>query len=207
MDHAWLLFQAALNRMDIILLIINAIVGVCIFAVVAAVAVDFLFFQERNDQKKEKKSPVATFSMFLFFFLFYSIEKNGWGVLAVDNGALRMAMIVAGLALMVVGAVVNIMGRFKLGSNWSDNIKIYLGHSLVKDGVYARVRHPLYASLIWMFFGSALVYSNWLAFLANLLIFVPAMFYRARQEEKMLAQEFSEYKDYRKKVGMFFPKT
>lgn len=188
------------------ILLINVIVGLCIFAVIAAVAADFLFFQERNDQKKEKKSPVATFTMFLFFFLFYAIERNSWGVLAVESGAIRISMIATGLALMIIGAVVNIAGRFKLGSNWSDNIKIYSRHSLVHRGVYARVRHPLYASLIWMFFGSSLVYSNWLAFLANLLIFAPAMYYRARQEEKMLAQEFPEYINYRKKVGMFFPK-
>jgi len=192
--------------MGVILLLINGIVGACIFAVIAAVAADFLFFQERSDQKKEKKSPVATLTMFLFFFFFYAIERNGWGVLQVTDNAIRMTMIVAGLALMVIGAVVNIAGRFKLGKNWSDNIKIYCGHSLVNGGVYSLVRHPLYASLIWMFFGSALVYSNWLAFLANSLIFIPAMWYRARQEEKMLAQEFPEYSNYKKMVGMFFPK-
>jgi len=192
--------------MGIILLLINGIVGFCIFAVIAAVAVDFLFFQERSDHKKEKKSPVATFTMFLFFFLFYAIERNGWGVLRVDNGTVRIAMIAAGIALMVVGAIVNIAGRFKLGNNWSDNIKIYHRHSLVDTGVYAWVRHPLYASLIWMFCGSSLVYSNWLAFLANAFIFVPAMHYRAGQEEKMLGLEFPEYDNYKKRVGMFFPK-
>ncbi|MFA6376477.1 MAG: isoprenylcysteine carboxylmethyltransferase family protein [Candidatus Paceibacterota bacterium] len=192
--------------MNNFLLLINGIVGLCIFSVVAAVAVDFLFFQERNDQKKEKKSPVATLTMFLFFFLFYAIERNGWGVLFVENNTVRIVMIVIGLVLMIIGAMVNIAGRSKLGGNWSDNIKIYLGHSLVDTGVYAWVRHPLYASLIWMFFGSALVYSNWLAFLANLLIFVPAMCFRAKQEEKLLSQEFKEYEKYKKKAGMFFPK-
>ncbi|UMX48199.1 MAG: isoprenylcysteine carboxylmethyltransferase family protein [Candidatus Nealsonbacteria bacterium DGGOD1a] len=187
-------------------IIINGIVGLCIFAVIAAVAADFLFFQERNDQKKEKKSLVATFTMFMFFFLFYTIERNGWGVLQVGSDAVRIAMIAVGLVLMVIGAAVNIAGRFKLGNNWSDNIKIYLGHSLVNAGVYAWVRHPLYASLVWMFYGSSLIYSNWLAFLANTLIFIPAMYYRARQEEKMLLQEFAEYSNYKKKVGMFFPK-
>jgi protein-S-isoprenylcysteine O-methyltransferase Ste14 len=57
-----------------------------------------------------------------------------------------------------------------------------------------------------MYFGASLVYSNWLAFVANTLIFLPAMFYRAKLEEKMLAQEFPEYKNYQKKVGMFFPR-
>jgi len=185
---------------------INAIVGLCIFAVIAAVTADFAFFQENNRPKKEKKSPVATFTMFCFSFLFYSIEKNGWGAVLIDGHNIRAVMIVVGMVLMITGAIVNISGRFKLGRNWSDNIKIYLGHTLVSEGVYGLVRHPLYASLIWMFYGSALIYSNWMAFLANTLIFLPAMHFRAKQEEKMLVQEFSAYKDYQRRVGMFFPK-
>lgn len=187
-------------------LIINAIVGLSVFAVIAAVAVDFAFFQEKRKERVIKKSPVATFTMFCFFFLFYAIEKNSWGVWELSNYGARAVMIAAGLALMVTGAYVNIAGRFKLGGNWSDHIKIYLGHKMVSDGVYALVRHPLYASLIWMFYGSALVYSNWLAFLANTFIFVPAMYYRAKQEERLLIREFFAYKDYQRKVGMFLPK-
>jgi protein-S-isoprenylcysteine O-methyltransferase Ste14 len=191
--------------MNVISLIISIIVEVCIFAVIAAVAVDFLFFQKRDDQKKEKKSPVATLTMFLFFLLFYAIERGGWGVLRITGGNARISMIVVGLILMVFGAGVNIAGRFKLGSNWSDHIKIYQGHAFITAGIYSWVRHPLYASLIWMFYGSALVYSNFYAFLLNTFIFVPAMYFRARQEEKMLVQEFHEYINYKKRVGMFWP--
>jgi protein-S-isoprenylcysteine O-methyltransferase Ste14 len=188
-------------------LAINLIVGLSILAVIGAVVVDFTFFQEKRRERVIKKSPVATFTMFCFFFVFYAIEKNGWGVLEVDNYWIRAVMIAAGLALMVTGAYVNVAGRLKLGGNWSDHIKIYLGHKMVSNGVYALVRHPLYASLIWMFYGSAMVYSNWLAFLANTLVFVPAMYYRAKQEERLLIQEFFAYKDYQRKVGMFFPKV
>ena len=192
--------------MNSILLLINSIVGISIFAVVAAVGVDFLFFQERNDQKKEKKSPVATFTMFLFFFLFYTIERNGWGVLQIPAGKERNGMIICGLLFMLLGAGLNIFGRFNLGKNWSDHIKIYQSHQLVTSGAYSWVRHPLYASLIWMFYGSAMIYANLPAFLLNTFIFLPAMYFRAKQEEKMLAREFSGYEEYKKKVGMFWPR-
>ena len=111
-----------------------------------------------------------------------------------------------GLVLVVAGAAVNILGRLALGRNWANHIKIYNDHSLVVNNVYGFVRHPLYASLIWMFLGASLVYFNFLAFLANALVFVPFMYYRAKQEEELLAKEFEKYKDYQKKVGMFFPK-
>jgi len=192
--------------MDNVLLIINGVVGLCVVVVVGAVAVDFSFFHERDDRKKERKSFVATFTMFCFFFLFYGILKAGIGVLTVSGWQIRTAMIVSGLALLIVGAVVNIAGRFKLGRNWSDQAKIYKNQTFISRGVYGIVRHPLYASLIWMYFGASLVYSDWLVFAANTLIFVPAMFYRAKLEEKMLVVEFAEYKEYQSKVGMFFPR-
>lgn len=170
--------------MDNIVLLIDSIAGACVLAVVVAVAVDFLFFQERGGQKKVKKSFVATFTMFCFFFLFYGILRAGIGVLAVSGASVRTAMIILGLILMVLGAIVNIVGRFKLGSNWSDQAKIYANQTFVSNGIYRLVRHPLYASLIWMYYGASLIYSNWLAFAANTLIFLPAMFYRARLEGK-----------------------
>ncbi|MGK0469242.1 MAG: protein-S-isoprenylcysteine O-methyltransferase Ste14, partial [Clostridium sp.] len=37
-------------------------------------------------------------------------------------------------------------------------------------------------------------------------IFIPFMYYRAKQEETLLIQTFSEYNDYIKRTGMFFPK-
>lgn len=98
------------------------------------------------------------------------------------------------------------MGRFRLGSNWANQVKIYKNQTLVTHGPYGFVRHPLYASLILMFYGGCLVYPNYLAFLANTLIFIPFMYYRAKQEEILLSKTFKEYKKYQKEVGMLFPK-
>jgi protein-S-isoprenylcysteine O-methyltransferase Ste14 len=77
---------------------------------------------------------------------------------------------------------------------------------MIQKGMYRFVRHPLYASIIWMFFGASFVYMNYAALLANVCVFIPAMYYRAKQEERLLAQEFPEYQAYQKAVGMFFPK-
>lgn len=57
-----------------------------------------------------------------------------------------------------------------------------------------------------MFYASSLIYLNYLVFFANSFIFIPFMYYRAKQEEKLLSNKFKEYKNYQKEVGMFFPK-
>jgi protein-S-isoprenylcysteine O-methyltransferase Ste14 len=111
-----------------------------------------------------------------------------------------------GLAIMAAGAVRNIVGRIDLGRNWADQVTEYRDQALVRRGAYAVVRHPLYASITWMFLGAALVYRNAVLLGATLLVFVPAMVVRARQEERLLQQRFPEYDGYRRKVGMLFPR-
>ena len=108
------------------------------------------------------------------------------------------------MKLIVLGCGVNIAGRLNLGRNWANQVTIYEDQRLVTGVVYRLVRHPLYASLIWMFYGASLVYANVAAALANTLVFVPFMIYRARQEEKLLLKEFKDYAAYRARVGMFF---
>ena len=191
---------------QIFFLFCNVIVLVATFAVIAAVLLDFSQFQKRSFVKKEKKSIIETGTMFLFFFLFYYLLRFKIGQVNFPLVAPRIIVTTVGSFLIIAGGFVNVRGRFNLGKNWSNQIKIYQDHYLVSSGVYHFVRHPLYGSIIWMFFGASLVYLNYLALLSNVLIFIPAMYFRAKQEEKMLMQEFPEYKEYQKRVGMFFPK-
>jgi protein-S-isoprenylcysteine O-methyltransferase Ste14 len=177
----------------------------CVLAIFVAVLIDFVEFHKRNDEKKEKKSVVETGTMTLFFFVFYLTLRFGIGNFALSFSALKIFLIAAGLAIMIFSAGFNIYGRLSLGKNWANQIKIYSDHVFVSSGAYRLVRHPLYASIIWMFFGASLVYANYAAFFLNLLVFTPFMYYRARQEENLLVKEFKNYNDYQKKVRMFFP--
>ncbi|MEI6288650.1 MAG: isoprenylcysteine carboxylmethyltransferase family protein [bacterium] len=186
--------------------IAELIVVICVLLVLGAVLIDFIEFQSRKHVKKEKKSIVETGTMLLFFGFFYFLISSGIGRFVFDFFYLRISFIMLGLLILIIGCYTNIVGRLKLGRNWSNQIKIYADHVFISDGAYKYIRHPLYASIIWMFFGASLVYGNYLAFLANALIFVPFMYYRAKQEEVLLVQEFSNYKKYQSLVGMFFPK-
>ncbi len=159
------------------------------------------FVETKKEYKTERKSIVETGSMFLFFVLIYFIIRSRIGTLGLENPVLR----IIGLALIVFGCMFNVWGRIHLGSNWANHIRIYKTQTIVTNGPYSFVRHPLYASLIWMFYGASLAYMNYIAFLANTFIFVPFMFYRARQEEELLKQ-FPAYREYMKKKGMFLPR-
>jgi protein-S-isoprenylcysteine O-methyltransferase Ste14 len=179
------------------------IVTFCTVSVLAAVFINFQLARRAHSVRNERPSFIRTGSMLAFFAAIYLIIRFRVGVYEIP--ALGCPMAIAGLALVVLGAAVNIMGRFALGRNWGNQVIIYQDHTLVTGGMYRIVRHPLYASLIWMFIGASLVFQNWASLLATLFVFLPAMFYRGKLEEKALAAQFPGYAEYRDRTGMFFP--
>lgn len=94
-----------------------------------------------------------------------------------------------------------------LASNWSPSLELQKQHSLVRTGVYARLRHPIYAA-VWLWcLAQPLLIHNWIAGLAGLITFGLVYFTRLPREEKMMLDKFGgEYADYMKKVGGIFPR-
>lgn len=181
------------------------VLALCATAIIFSIISNFLLAQDAGNSKKEKKSLVETGTMSLFFLLFFLLIKYRLILLEIDL-LHKPVYLITGIAIVLVGTIFNIWGRIYLGNNWANQIKIYKNQTLVTGGPFKIVRHPLYASLIWIFFGASIYFSNISAFLANLLIFTPFMYYRAKQEERILKNEFKEYAKYSKKTGMFFPK-
>jgi len=50
-----------------------------------------------------------------------------------------------------------------LGANWSITLEVREKHTLVTQGVYRRVRHPMYTALLLYSVGQALVLPNYVA--------------------------------------------
>lgn len=187
-------------------LTISIIIRLCVLVIFAAIVINFMEAKKQKEVKNRKKSIVETGTMILFFVGFYFLIKMGVGTINQGNIELRIILAIFGTTIIVMATIINIVGRLNLGQNWANQVTIYTNQTLVRKGVYRYMRHPLYASLIWMFFASSIMYLNWAAFLANLLVFVPFMTYRANQEEVFLSRQFSDYKKYQQEVGMFFPK-
>lgn len=180
----------------------DAVTALCVLIMLAAIVVNFLNTKQPREFK-ERRSPVATAGMTAFFVLLYFTIRFRWS--AVDSSGL-LVFRSFGLALMLFGAAFNVWGRLYLKTNWADHVRIYDDQTLITNGPYRIVRHPLYASLIWMFYGAAIAYLNPLAALETTLIFIPAMIYRSNLEERALQETFGEqYADYRKTTGRFFP--
>jgi len=111
-----------------------------------------------------------------------------------------------GVLLVAAGVGIAIWARWHLGQFWSARVTLKVDHQLIQSGPYARVRHPIYSSLLLAMFGTALFVGEWRALLGVLLVFV-AHWQKARREETLLAGQFgSAYDDYRGRTGSLLPK-
>ena len=172
----------------------RAIVTFCTMLVLAAVFLNFQLARGARTVRTRRNSIVETGSMLLFFAGFYSLIRFRIGAYHFPDIYYPTATM--GLALVAVGCAINVIGRFALGRNWGNQVIIYDDHTLVKAGIYRFVRHPSYASLIWMFLGAAILFQNWMALVATIFLFIPGMYYRATQEEKAFQAPFPDYASY-----------
>ena len=197
------MYIEVINKIGLFETIKGMIVSLGIILIYARVIKNFIDARtQKNNKKKEVKSIVETASMSGFFLIIYLITIFQIGIFKYQNIYLDIICLI----VYIIGICFNLLGRYYLGNNWGNNVVIYKEHTLVNKGVYKIVRHPLYASIIWMIYAIGFLYKNYLVMLLNTLVFIPFMYYRAKQEEKELISIFKEYKNYIKETGMFFPK-
>lgn len=109
-----------------------------------------------------------------------------------------------GAILLAAGGALMLRGVADLGASFTPLPRPKADAALVRDGVYARVRHPIYS-------GACLLGLGWAALTANparLLLaaaLVPFFNAKADREEVWLLERFPEYARYREEVGKLLP--
>ena len=102
-----------------------------------------------------------------------------------------------GLALALIGFAGVIVSRYTLGRSFSVKAK---ATALVTNGIYSRVRNPIYVSGVICITG-VLIMMGKPAWLAILLVLIPMQIWRARKEAKVLEAKFGdEYREYRRRT-------
>ena len=93
-----------------------------------------------------------------------------------------------------------------LGHNWSVSLDLRERHTLVTTGVYALVRHPMYAGFWLMALGQALLLPSYVAGPAGLIGFGVLFFGRVTREEAMMIGAFGdEYRAYMRRTARVVP--
>jgi len=93
-----------------------------------------------------------------------------------------------------------------LGHNLTDTVVTRAQATLVQQGPYRWVRHPLYSSAALLFLSASLLSANW--FLPLMFVFALVLLVaRTRIEEEKLVEKFGDaYRQYSERTGRFVPR-
>jgi protein-S-isoprenylcysteine O-methyltransferase Ste14 len=84
-------------------------------------------------------------------------------VLAFADYTLRPVPLLTGAVCLTFGLWLFYRSHTDLGANWSITLEVREKHTLVTQGVYRRIRHPMYTALLLYSVGQALVLPNYVA--------------------------------------------
>lgn len=119
---------------------------------------------------------------------------------------LSLGPLLAGVVCFVAGLWLFHRSHADLGTNWSITLQVREQHRLVTQGVYRRIRHPMYTALFLYSVGQALALPNWVAGPSYLVTFGILFAGRVRAEERMMLERFGdEYAAYRARTRRLVP--
>jgi protein-S-isoprenylcysteine O-methyltransferase Ste14 len=110
-----------------------------------------------------------------------------------------------GVIIQVGFLLLALWARRHLGRNWSAEVRIGVGHELIRTGPYRILRHPIYTAMLGMFLGTAIASSQYHA-LVGVALLVVAYLRKSRMEDQALAQAFgAEFEAYRRQTWALVP--
>src|SRR5215510_12612380 len=103
----------------------------------------------------------------------------------------------AGTCIAAGALVLFFVTHRALGRNWSISLEVREGHTLVTDGIYRHLRHPMYTAFWLWAVSQALLLPNWFAGCAGFVGFGTLFLGRIAREEQMMVERFGdEYRAY-----------
>ena len=116
----------------------------------------------------------------------------------------------SGLALGLLSVLLNAWSHKtlseKLGEDFDPALRLLQVPALVKEGPYAKMRHPIYLAFLMMQISVLLLTANWFIGFCGLAIIISVIAIRIPEEEKLLIEQFGdEYLEYIKATGALLP--
>jgi protein-S-isoprenylcysteine O-methyltransferase Ste14 len=115
-----------------------------------------------------------------------------------------LAAVVLGLG--ITGALLFDRSAKALGANWSLVARTRQEHQLVRNGPFARMRHPIYFAMLLLLVALSIGLGHIWALVGAIPLFLVGTAIRIREEERLLRQQFGDaYDKYAREVPAFIP--
>lgn len=109
------------------------------------------------------------------------------------------------LSLCAVGSVLGVVVLYyNRPRNFSVYPEVRIGATLITDGPYRYIRHPMYTALMAMMLGIAGYNGHWINYVGAAGI-ISVVVIKAFREERLLPLVFPEYSSYKDRTHRFVP--
>lgn len=146
-----------------------------------------------NEKESEQKKVIAlSGSMFLVAFIVAGLNiRFGWFILPV-----WISYVAASIFLFAYILYAEVLRE---NMYLSRTVEVQENQKVIDTGLYGIVRHPMYMVTLFLFLSMPLVLGSVFSFLI-LLLYIPIIRKRIKNEEKVLEQGLQGYLEYEKKV-------
>lgn len=111
-----------------------------------------------------------------------------------------------GLSLYGAGVGLRYWAALTLGAWFTRDVEVAVDQELIGHGPYRRLRHPLYAGLLLVAAGMALLFANLPGTLVTVGLVAFAVRHRVRREESLLESRMAErYRDWKRRRAPLLP--
>ena len=162
--------------------------------VMYAKAPDLLRSRLRAKETQSEQKDVIKYSGLMFLAAFIIAGLN-----------YRFQWIMMPRAIVWIGVVVFLLAYCLFGEVLRENqylsrvIEVQEDQTVVDTGLYGIVRHPMYTATVLLFLSMPLVLNSLISFII-MLVYIPIIVKRIKNEEEVLEQELKGYKEYKQKV-------
>ena len=162
--------------------------------VMYAKAPDLLRSRLRAKETQSEQKDVIKYSGLMFLAAFIIAGLN-----------YRFQWIMMPRAIVWIGVVVFLLAYCLFGEVLRENqylsrvIEVQEDQKVVDTGLYGIVRHPMYTATVLLFLSMPLVLNSLISFII-MLVYIPIIMKRIKNEEEVLEQELKGYKEYKQKV-------
>ncbi len=134
---------------------------------------------------------------------FIVVQTLGVDIMPISRPRARWTLV--GTAIYLLGLAMAVAGRLQLGRNWAnvEDGQVLPGQQLIRHGIYAYVRHPIYVGDLLLLAGLELALNSWLVL--GVLVPFLVVLRQSAAEEALLSRAFEDYGAYCKQSKRFIP--
>ena len=157
-------------------------------------APDLLRSRLKAKETQKQQKDVINYSglMFLAAFILAGLNyRFGWT--ALPQWVVTAGCIIFLLSYLMFGEVL------RENAYLSRTIEVQENQKVIDTGLYGIVRHPMYSATLFLFLSMGIILGSLISF-AILLLYIPIIAKRMKNEERVLEEGLEGYKEYKSKV-------